>query len=235
VVLDALRPGPTEDRIAGAAINQEPVTQATAHDPLSSSVVVPDLRHEADIEASRVETLRRTVRGSDGLAGEGRPLLTVFRRSTRRSALCAFRLTFSDAERRVIWDTLVGAIAADPATGAGGIGGWIRAIDAIGVTCIPDEQRRALVSLETALKAPLDLARRREQAIADSLRRDRARLATALLQPGLFDRRAEHTLAAQRAVLDEALARCHARLDEIARARGVVADRPRLAFAALCR
>jgi hypothetical protein len=78
------------------------------------------------------------------------------------------------------------------------------------------------------------LAEARERAIAEGLRQQRARIAASLLQPGLFDRRAERAGAAQNATLDEALEHCARRLDELARCRTVSIDR-RLAFGLVAR
>jgi hypothetical protein len=50
-----------------------------------------------------------------------------------------------------------------------------------------------------------------------------ARMAVNLLQPGLFDHRAEREIAAQREVIDHALAHCHARLAELQRQRAAAA------------
>ena len=69
----------------------------------------------------------------------------------------------------------------------------------------------------------------------DAIESERARLSASLLQRGLFDRRAERALSAQTAVLDEALARCRARLDEIESTGQIVAEPTRLAFALLRR
>ena len=62
------------------------------------------------------------------------------------------------------------------------------------------------------------------------LESERARLSATLVQRGLFDRRTERAFAAQTAVLDEALARCRIRLDEIAATARIVAETRRLAF-----
>jgi len=78
------------------------------------------------------------------------------------------------------------------------------------------------------------LAEAREQAIAEGLRHQRARIAASLLQPGLFDRRAERAAAAQNATLDEALDRCARRLDDLSRYGAVSIDR-RLAFGLVAR
>jgi hypothetical protein len=97
------------------------------------------------------------------------------------------------------------------------------------------EGGRALATLEASLRTPLALASRRERAIAGSIAADRARLAADLLQPGLFDRRAERLRAAQAAVLDEALAHCRTQLETISGTRHPVIERLRLAFAVIRR
>jgi hypothetical protein len=91
-----------------------------------------------------------------------------------------------------------------------------------------------LSSFLEAFQPSLRLAEVRAQAIADDLHHQRARLATSLLQPGLFDRRMERAAAAQHATLDEALHRCQLRLDELARCRSVSID-SRLAFGLVAR
>jgi hypothetical protein len=88
----------------------------------------------------------------------------------------------------------------------------------------------ALASLRSSLGPHLDLALRRERAIAEGLEHKRARLSAQLLQRGLFDRRTERARAAQSAVLDQALARCRTRLDELASAAQIVVVPARLAF-----
>jgi hypothetical protein len=86
-----------------------------------------------------------------------------------------------------------------------------------------------------ALGPQQELATRRELAIVEALTERRARLAAALVQPGLFDRRHERAAASQRVVIEDALSRCEARLEELARQRQVVADAVALAFAVLLR
>jgi hypothetical protein len=67
------------------------------------------------------------------------------------------------------------------------------------------------------------LALGREHAIARDIAQRGARMAVDLLQPGLFDRRAERQAAAQREVIDNALAHCRARLAELRRQRAAAA------------
>jgi hypothetical protein len=84
------------------------------------------------------------------------------------------------------------------------------------------------VRFHAAVNQSRSLAAARERAIADGVRQQRARLATLLVQPGLFDRRAERATAAQNATLEEALDRCTQRLAELDR-QTVSVDR-RLVF-----
>jgi hypothetical protein len=72
----------------------------------------------------------------------------------------------------------------------------------------------------------------REQAICAAVRRHQARIAADLLQPGLFDRRTERRAASQAGVLEEALAQCQSRLDDLAHRAGLDAYAPVLRFAA---
>jgi hypothetical protein len=58
-------------------------------------------------------------------------------------------------------------------------------------------------------------------------------MAAGLLQPGLFDRRAERAAAAQASVLTESLERCTLRLADLEACRTVAAADPALAFALL--
>ena len=92
--------------------------------------------------------------------------------------------------------------------------------------------RRLLASLHVSLHAFLELSARRERALAETLESERARLSSALLQRGLFDRRAERHVAAQSAVLAEALLKCQTRLSEIAAATQIAAEPGQLAFVA---
>ena len=85
------------------------------------------------------------------------------------------------------------------------------------------------------LRAFATLAREREQAIATAVQLRHARLAADLLQPGLFDRRTERRAASQTAVLEEAVGRCHARLESLARLSDAQIGPARLRFALFLR
>jgi hypothetical protein len=75
------------------------------------------------------------------------------------------------------------------------------------------------------------LLRRREQAIARAVEARHARLAAALLQPGLFDRRTERAATARASLVDEARSRAAARVTQLEAAGRPVVDECRLVFA----
>ena len=90
--------------------------------------------------------------------------------------------------------------------------------------CLTRARARAGLTRSPPCERSWTRAAHRERAIARAIESERARLSATLLQRGLFDRRAERALSAQTAVLDEALARCRARLDEIASTAQIVAE-----------
>jgi hypothetical protein len=92
--------------------------------------------------------------------------------------------------------------------------------------------RRFVADVRAALSPWRDHAADRERAIAAAVRQRHARIAADLLQPGLFDHRAERRAASQAAVLDEALA-CHMRLDALARLAELKPDAPTVRFVVL--
>ena len=168
----------------------------------------------------------------------------------------AFRLVFADPDQQFVWETLLGVVAPGPCSmlnvqcaGLKAEGSrretdrrtlltpaaWIAWSATQLAPMLAIERQKALDSLAASLKAPFDLALRREHAIAAALTAERARLSAALLQPSLFDHRAERSLAAQSAVVDEALERCRVRIEEIARTGRLVVERQRLAFAVIHR
>jgi hypothetical protein len=73
----------------------------------------------------------------------------------------------------------------------------------------------------------------RELAICAGIRLRHARIAADLVQPGLFDRRAERRAASQSSVLEEALGQCESRLDVLGRLAHLRANVPALRFAVL--
>ena len=181
-------------------------------------------------ETTRLEGVRALFDRSGNPAPERRPAVTVCRkRNSTCSHLWAFSVAFTDSTDHVIWRTVLGAAA----SGHNDSLALVSSVDRVAGLLAPTldrECRAALVSLQSSLGPHLDLALRRERAIADVLEHERARLSAHLLQRGLFDRRAERAHAAQSAVLDQALARCRTRLEELASATQIVVEPARLAF-----
>ena len=230
-VLGDMRATACEQQIATVAIGQEPEALAATPAALPAGVIVGDLRSTASEEAARIEQVRRLGENAPQESFEYRPCVTVLR--TRRGNPFndwIYRLVFEDPELQPIWTTLLGvreegrllrvsnesirqhanaiSRAAEPA-----------------LTAVADDLLSALSTFRLSRSRAIE----RERAIAEALRQQRARLATSLLQPGLFDRRAERAASAQNATLDEALDCCARRLAELARYEQVSIDR-RLVF-----
>jgi hypothetical protein len=194
------------------------------------STEIEQLRATATVDTARLEGVRRLLDPRRKSPPDRRPAVTVCRRrNTTRGIVWAFSLAFTDASGHVIWHTLLGAIT----SGHNDSRAVIPSIDRIAIllaSTLDRECQVALASLRSSLGPHLDLALRRERAIAEVLEHERARLSAQLLQRGLFDRRAERAHAAQSAVLNQALARCRTRLDELASAGQIVVVPARLAF-----
>jgi hypothetical protein len=244
--LDGLRPRATEHDIAGAVIGCESLDDGViGQEKLDDSaragrrvpqLLAPGVSSLAAAETARLETLRSLTGRPSPAPTDERPPVVVRRGTRRRGILWAFRLMVVAADRRPVWETCLGLEARGHAPSPDSrYARWIELSAARLEPVLVLEGRRALAALETSLRTPLALASRRERAIADSIAVDRARLAAELLQPGLFDRRAERLRAAQATVLDEALEQCRAHLDSISGTGHPVIERLRLAFAVIRR
>jgi superfamily II DNA or RNA helicase len=227
----------TGEPIARHVIGHEPDDIQEAERALPPGVQVGNLRSAALDEATRLEQLRTLITSSAHAVADTRPCITVLRRRSRnRVNHWAFRVMVEDAALQPLWTTVVGLGEANGLV-TRSHGAIRRAFDSFHTRVDPVLDALAdhlLSSCLSAIQPSYHLALQRERAIAEALRLQRARLATRLLQPGLFDRRAERAAAAQNATLDEALHRCAARLDELERSCDVAIDR-RLAFGVLSR
>lgn len=182
------------------------------------------IRATAEAETQRIGKMRLLAKSPHIIITDARPPLSVRRKQRGVSAsLWGFHLSFADSSEQRVWHTLLGA------------SGWSTDSSVPSHSIFENERERILASLVSSLQAFLDCATRRERALARAIESERARLSATLLQHGLFDRRAERALSAQTAVLDEALARCRARLHEIESTGQIVAEPARLAFALLRR
>jgi len=174
------------------------------------------LRGDAEGEAARL-VAARSLAGTDPPPPSNRPLVTIVTdHGSARAAIWAYRLSCVDDIGHVVFETIAGV--RDHRAG--------RSIDA-GVELIAGRQHDAVVASASAEVARwLDLAERRELAIVTGLRDSHARLSATLLQPGLFDRRAERAAAAQASRVEEAVQQSRTRLKLLARARRLhAADR----------
>jgi superfamily II DNA or RNA helicase len=230
--LASLRPPASSEDIADAVIGERTIEDRRDADERAGSLLTSSLQAEAEREAQRLAQARSLDTQSAYGLDDRAPFVIVRRRWVARGSVFGFRLAFTDADEQLVWEAIIG------------VGTPLRprarstaALESTLTSLSPAVERarlRLFESVRSSRGTAIALARRREDALAGALTAERARLAAALLQPGLFDRRAERTSAAQMAVLDEAVAACRARVEELARSGSTVAGPYRLAFA-VCR
>jgi hypothetical protein len=149
----------------------------------------------------------------------------------------AFRVRITDAGDEELWGTLLG-VTHVAQYGQRERAGTSAHFDATRELLLPiaGAHRAALAErVANALRQPIALGIAREQAIVAALDLRQARLAAALIQPALFDRRAERAGAAQKEIVDDAIARCRTQLTRLSRMRQPVAREPEPAFTVLLR
>jgi superfamily II DNA/RNA helicase len=231
----ALSSGTDEDEVARAVMGLPSADpDAPRSNPLDErgAVVVPDLKAAALEEAHRVTTARSLQRYA-AREPETRPVVTVLRRGRRRShdhSYWAFRVLFTDSENEVLWSSLLGVEAVTPTVRAAeATRALVRTACAAIDQTVQDQHRGLFSAVRAMLEQCSELGRCRERDIAEELRRTRARLAG--LQRGLFDHRADRAVAAQSAILDEALERCASRLRDLERVAHLSVGSQELVFA----
>jgi hypothetical protein len=144
----------------------------------------------------------------------------VRRRHGSTGAIRAFQLTFVDESGRLAFETTVGVR----------VDAELVAVEPHVHIAAASYHRRALASIVAEIAPWLELSRHREEAIVRALRDSHARLSAGLLQPGLFDRRAERAAAAQAARVDEAMVKSRVRLDALDQLRRLHCGERRLLF-----
>jgi superfamily II DNA or RNA helicase len=193
------------------------------------------IRAAAQAEAIRIARWRRLRAWPTATAPDRRPAIaTVRKRHAGRASVWCFHITFRDGAAQPVWETVAGITTPSHIDGRVPIESIERLADALG-SMLEEHCDRERASLDASSKVVLNRAACRERAIAQFIEDQRARLSSSLVQPGLFDRRAERALSVQTQVLEDALARCRTRLDEIESAGRLSADPLRLAFAVLRR
>jgi hypothetical protein len=168
-------------------------------------------------------------KGNEGPALHIRPFGAAARRIRRPALIWAVWLECTDADGHVVCETLVGVSSAHR---------WTRSVSAADIRKRVDESwghirkrvdgsRHEIRGLDEALRTATTVAMERERAIARAIEERQARMAATLLQGALFDRRVEREAVAQRALVEQALTRSRARLDELhQRQTIVIASRP---------
>jgi hypothetical protein len=178
------------------------------------------LRQMACAEAARLVVAKTLAGGVPSPARSTSPLVTVTGGARHRSAIWTFQLACLDSAGRSVFD----AVAAlrderDPCT-----------LDEALWRAIARHHAQVLAVTSAEIKRWAKLAIDREEALLRTLDDTQGRLSAALVQPGLFDRRAERAAAAQAARVEEAVARSRARLAAMARCRELRAGECRLLF-----
>ena len=222
--------------LPGGSTEQDPPYTAKSPVSLPPGVFVGDLRAAARDEATRIERARSLAQGVRHPPVD-RPCVTVLPSRRATSTHWAYRVSFEDPDGQPVWHAIIGigdVVSTAPRT-SHDLRRWLESFDRLVEPVLTSASHALLSSLLSTLRAPLSLAIRRETAIADELEHQRARLASALVQPGLFDRRAERAAATRNATLDEALARCAHRRAELARKEQISFDRPRLTLGVIRR
>jgi superfamily II DNA or RNA helicase len=224
---------PSNEATSSAILTGVDVPESSAGAALPSSIRQLDLSERATAEAARIIRARQLAPGP--FVMRSRPVTTILSRTPGRLIL-AFELTILDRGGLPVWTTIVGTTGAlSNPRHRHGLQQAIAAATDQALTVTDAAATRLLSMTAATLQPGIVAATAREEAIAGAVRLRHARIAADLLQPGLFDRRAERRAAAQTAVLEEALGRCHLRLEALARLADLCVDCPSLRFAAFLR
>ena len=180
----------------------------------------PLLREMACAEAKRLLLAKALTRNTPKPRRPTGPVLTVKTGAQHRSAIWGFQLACVDSTGRSVFD----AFAA------------VR--DERNPHKLDDQLRRSVSKQHAAVLAltAADIGRwatlavEREQALLGVLDETQGRLSAMLVQPGLFDRRAERAAAAQAARVEEAVARSRTRLVAVGQSRTLRAGSSELLF-----
>jgi hypothetical protein len=201
--------------------------------PPRNDIARIDLGTEARGEAERLHGVRALIEGDT--RKWSRPAVCILRRRARAQGrrFWVWRLTFADDNGRVIWESLL-PLGADAARGRATPARARTSLDVRDpglAAAVNRAQAETLAQVAADIRDGIAVLARREQAVADALESRHARLAAALLQPGLFDRRAERAAAAQASLVREALSRAAARVARLEASGRPVVDERRLVFA----
>jgi hypothetical protein len=218
------------ETIARIAIEHEPVP--TCSPPPEIRGLTPDLRADAVAECRRLTSTRALA--TEYRANVERPIVTLVRRRPP-AIVCAWTMSIVAADEAWLWQTVIGTAAPNDRRAAVTKPVDVRALlqshhDAA-AAAVHRMAASMVESFRCMMRVPVAQALTRERAIADRIIAQRATMAVALLQGGLFEHRDERRRARQSSMFDIALARCGARIDALSHAAAAGVDVPRLAFA----
>jgi superfamily II DNA or RNA helicase len=203
-----------EQGIAESIFGEEPFVPAGDRPASADHVFAADLKEAAAREAERITLSRRL--GDVEQSPDVRPFACATRtRTGQPCAYLAFRVAFADAESDVIWETLLACAAETSALASHSARDARDRAERLCEQVTPRlarEHGERLRDLREMLRRPHAIASERERAILAAAEQRGARMAAGLLQPTLFDRRAQRDASDQAAALGELRSRCQARL-----------------------
>jgi hypothetical protein len=247
---DALGAMPDEHVVAESVLGTAPIPTIVRADPVwperspgacpeqsrGACLVHVSLRREAAEEAERLARAKAWLQSADDYP-QPRPAITRLpaRGIPRHQGIWAFRVVMTNTSDQIVWETILAAsadLAGTPERSARATRAFFRDRHEL-LNPVREGCARRLDVLRDALRKPIDLWIRRELDLMTVMREDHARLSAPLLQGALFDRRNDRAAASQAALLEEALSRCRARLQELRACDCVRAERCELAFAVM--
>jgi hypothetical protein len=167
------------------------------------------LREMACAEAARLVVAKTLAGNVPNATRSTRPVVTVKSGAKHRSAIWTFQLACLDSAGRSVFDAI--AALHDERSAC--------KLDEALWRTIARHHAEVLAVTFAEIKRWAKLAFEREEALLRTLDETQGRLSAVLVQPGLFDRRAERAAAAQAARLQEAVGRSRERLAGMARCR----------------
>jgi superfamily II DNA or RNA helicase len=207
----------THDEVMARQLGERVIRiEAALDQPIRHSA----LRLASELETARLLTAKTLSTPSSRSASSNSPFVTSVRRPHGSvGEVSAFQLSLVDPGERLAFETIVGVHT--PTEGAD-----LELHEKV----VARHHERVLASVAAEIAPWLELSRCREEAIVRALGESHARLSAGLLQPGLFDRRAERAAATQAARVDEATVKSRARLDTLERLRRLRCGERRLLF-----
>jgi superfamily II DNA or RNA helicase len=238
--MTALTRMPDEERVAESILGRHSPPELFDDSPSNpSGIITIDLRDEALEESRRLSRSRAFAAASAHVHVPERSVIShVPRHRTNNPPHClwVYRFVLTSSEGRLVWEALVpfaGTLTARRRYS-------IRLMRTLLNTDLPALQTvlanhctLVLQQLRPSIRPMLARYSAREHSLASVLRSRHARLAAALLQRGLFDRRDEHLASAQTSLLEEALSQSASRLRELAAFDNLRIDAAELVFALL--